>query len=162
MPPRYEPKSEFLKAVLAEKVPLSGGNAAEENLRRLIAVMHDNDQSNRDWATFLLALEDIDTPTVREVLLHATRDSNASVRAEAVWGLARRDPTLALPLVQDGLRADSVEIPMLEAAELCAHPSLVADLRIWAEPSDVPYADKVAADALAACEQAAAEDSGLV
>ncbi len=159
MPPRYEPTSDFLKAVLAEKVPLSGNAMAEDNLRQLMAFMRDNDPKNRDWATFLLALEDIDTPPVREALLQATYDADEFARAEAVWGLAKRDPKIALPLVQEGLRAESVAIPMLEAAELCAHPSLIEDLRIWAaEPSDSSYADEIAADALAACEQAAAED----
>lgn len=73
---------------------------------------------------------------------------------EAVLGIALRDVQLALPLVQQGLRGESVVIPMLEAAALCAHPSLIADLRIWAEPSDAPYADQLATAALAACEGA--------
>jgi len=42
---------------------------------------------------------------------------------------------------------------MLEAAALCADPSLIADLRIWSEASDQPYVDRLAADALKACEQ---------
>jgi HEAT repeat protein len=159
VPKSYEPASEFLKAVAAEKVSLSGGEAAEANLRQLIGMMRDEDRAYRDWATFLLALEEIDTPSVRDALLLATKDGDEFVRAEAVWGLARRAPGMALPFVQEALRAEQVEIPMLEAAELCAHPSLIEDLRTWAEPSDVPYADEVAADALAACEEAAAQGS---
>jgi len=79
------------------------------------------------------------------------------VRAEAVCGLAKRDPPVALPLIQEALRAESVAIPILEAATLCPHPSLIEDLRIWAEPSDHGYADALAAEALAASEKLATE-----
>lgn len=153
---RYEPASDFLKAIVAEEVSLSGSEWAEKNLQRLIDLTRDDDPKNRDWATFLLAQEDIDTPLVRDALLRAANnDDDDVVRAEAVRGLAQRDVPLALPFVQKGLRADAVAIPMLEAAAICAHPSLIPDLRIWAEPSDEPHADKAAADALAACERAA-------
>jgi len=149
---RYEPTSDFLNAVIAEDAPLSGSEMAEENLRRLIDLMRDEDRSNRDWATFLLAQEEIDTPNVRNALIRAAKDDDDMVRAEAVLGLAIRDPLLALPFVQQALHADAVATPVLEAAALCAHPSLIADLRIWAKHSDQPLA-KLAADALAACEK---------
>ena len=152
---RYEPTSDFLKAIVAEEVLLSGSELAEENLRQLIELTRDDDHSNRDWATFLLAQEETDIPVVRAALLHAATDDDNVVRAEAVWGLAKRDVQLALPFVQAALRADAVAIPMLEAAAICAHPSLIPDLRIWAEPSDNPFADQLAAEALAACEKAA-------
>ena len=51
----YEPASEFLRADCAGEVPLSGGAFALANLRRLIETTRDEDRSNRDWATFLLA-----------------------------------------------------------------------------------------------------------
>jgi len=149
---RYEPTSHFLKAIVAEDVALSGSQWAEQNLQRLIELTRDDDRSNRDWATFLLAQEEADHPAIRAALLHAAKDDDEVVRAEAVLGLAKRDVLLALPFVQEGLRAATVAIPMLEAAAICAHPSLVSDLRIWAEPSDEPFADEAAADALAACE----------
>jgi HEAT repeat protein len=152
----YEPRSEFLKAIIAEKLPLSGGELAEANLRRLILMMRDEDRSNRDWATFLLAQEETDTPAVRDALISSAKDGDEVVRAEAVLGLAKRDPLLALPLVQEALRSEAVAVPMLEAAALCAHPSLIPDLRIWAEPSDEPFIDRLAASALAACERIAA------
>lgn len=152
---RYEPASDYLKAIVAEEVSLSGSEWAEKNLQRLIELTRDDDRTNRDWATFLLAQEDTDTPVVRDALLRAANDEDDVVRAEAVWGLAQRDISLALPFVQQALRADAVAIPMLEAAAICAHPSLIPDLRIWSEPSDEPSADKAAADALAACERAA-------
>lgn len=154
MSARYEPTSQFLKAIIAEELPLAGSEWAEANFRRLVQLTRDADCSNRDWAVFLLAQEDVDTPDIRDALLRATKDDNDVVRAEAVLGLAKRDALLALPFIQEELRADRVTIPMLEAAVICAHPSLVADLRIWAEPSDQPYADQVAAEALVACEGA--------
>ncbi len=148
----YQPTSEFLKAVAANNVPLSGGALADANLHRLIQMMRDEDRTNRDWATFLLAIEDIDTSVVRDALMQAATDEDDYVRAEAVYGLARRDPTVALPFVQAELRADAVAVAVFEAAELCAHPSLIDVLRQLAEPSDSPYLDGLAADALAACE----------
>jgi HEAT repeat protein len=113
----------------------------------------DEDRSNRDWATFLLAQEETDTPAVRDALIRAAKDDDDVVRAEAVLGLAKRDPLLALPLVQEALRSEAVAAPMFEAAALCADLSLIPDLRIWAEPSDEPLMDGLAADALAACEK---------
>lgn len=149
---RYEPASEFLKAVAKGNAPLSGGEMADANLCRVIEMTRDADRSNRDWATFLLAQQDADTTVVREALLQAAADDDDFVRAEAVYGLARRDPSVALPFVQGALRADCVAVPIFEAAELCADPSLVEDLRKFAEPSDSPYLDGLAADALATCE----------
>lgn len=154
MTDRYEPPSRFLKAVIAEEAPIAGGECANANFQRLIELTRDEDRSNRDWAIFLLALEDADTPAIRDALLQAARDPDEFVRGEAVLGLAKRDVALALPFVQDGLGANTVSIPMLEAAAICAHPSLIADRRIWVEPSDNPSVDKVAAEALAACEDA--------
>jgi len=154
----YEPTSEFLKAIVARNVPLSGGAFGDANLRRLLQMMSDEDRTNRDWATFLLAQADMNTPDVRDALVQAAGDEDDFVRAEAVYGLARRDPALALPFVQTELRADSVAVPILEAAALCAHPSLIDDLRGLAEPSDSPYLDKLTADALAACESGIPSD----
>ena len=151
MSERYEPPSDFLKAAIAEDIPLAGGPLAEENLHRLIELTRDPDRANRDWATLLLSQEGGDAPAVRAALLQAASDEDDMVRAEAVLGLASRDPEAALPFVQEALRGKAVTIPMLEAAALCAHPSLIADLRVWAEPSNEPLADKLAADALAAC-----------
>ncbi|UYY75961.1 hypothetical protein [Sphingomonas sp. R1] len=94
---RYEPASDFLKAIIAEEVPLSGSVFADANLGRLISLAQDQDLSNRDWATMILASEEMDTPLVRDALLAALGDKSDVVRAEALLGLARRDPILALP-----------------------------------------------------------------
>ena len=155
----YVPRSDFLNAIIAGNVALSGSASADENLRQLIAMMTDADESNRDWATFLLAQAEIDTPMIRDALLRSAGDENEVVRAEAISGLATRDPALALPLVQLALRGETMVVPLLEAAALCAHPSLIADLRVWAEPSDAPIIDQMAREALDACEKAPSDES---
>lgn len=154
MTDRYEPTSDFLKAVIAEEVPLSGSTFAEANMRQLIAMTRDDDLSNRDWATMLLASEEADTPEIREALLTAADDEHDVVRAEALVGIARRDRSLALPLVLQALAGDRVSMPVFEAAELVADPVLVEVLRPWTEPSEDTWLDQLARNALAACEQA--------
>jgi hypothetical protein len=153
----YSPPSDFLCSIAADEVPLSGSPFAEANLRRLIGLTRDPDHANRDWATFLLAQSDIDTTEVREALLMAARANDDIVRDEALSGLAQRDRALALPLVQEALRGNSITTPALEAAEYCAHPSLIADLRVWAEPCGDQFIDERAAQALTACLAAGAK-----
>lgn len=153
MQERYEPASDFLKAIIAEEVSLSGSAFADANLRQLISLTQDQDLSNRDWATMLLASEEVDTPIVREALLAALRDDDNVVRAEALLGLARRDPALALPFALEALSEDQACMAVFEAAELIADPALVDALRPWTEQSDNEWLDKLARDGLAACEK---------
>ena len=148
---RYEPKADFLKAVLNESVVCVGAGAAG-NLEQLISFTQDGDPVNRDWAALLLSQQEIDTPEVRSALLKvATEDGSLSARAEAIAGLAQRAPALALPLVQRALTSGKVTAPILEAAELLADRSLTEDLRAYATPSDNAYLDSLAASALRAC-----------
>ncbi len=161
---RYEPNSDFLNAILAGNVPLPGdelenGEASplrdelsEANLRALIRLMEDDDVANRDWATFFLAQTELDRPDIRDALLRASRDAKDDVRCEALLGLAQRDTGLALPLVREALRGDTISIPLMEAASLCADPSLLADLEAWTEVSGFSSRlNKSIAEALAAC-----------
>lgn len=148
----YEPNSPFLLDILAGVVPLSGSEFAEANLARLIAMTRDEDRSNRDWATFLLAQQECDTPAVREALFAAAGDEDEHVRAEAIWGLAHIDRDLALPLIQKALLGDRVSAPIFEAAELVAHPALVEALRRFTKPTSDLYLDQIANSALEACE----------
>lgn len=150
---RYEPTSDFLKAVIAEEVPLSGSDFADANMLRLVAMTRDGDLSNRDWATMLLASEEADTPEIREALLSAANDENDIVRAEALVGIAKRDRKLALPLILKALSGERASMPVFEAAELIADPVLVEVLRPWTEPSDDVWLDQLVLDALAACEK---------
>ena len=155
MTERYEPASDFLKAVVAEQVPLSGSGFADANMRQLIALMRDADVSNRDWATMLLASQEADTPEIREALLSATNDENDVVRAEALVGIAQRDRALALPLVIKALSGELASMPVFEAAALVADPALVEVLRPWTEPSENEWLDQLAREALAVCEKGA-------
>jgi hypothetical protein len=160
---RYEPPSHFLKAVIADEVPLAGGELGEANLRRLIAMTRDSDRANRDWAALLLSQQEADSPEVRAALLAAARDEDPVVRAEALVGLAQRDRALALPLVREELGGDRACAALFEAAELVADPSLVADLEAFAEPSDNAYLDDLVRAALEACRSASRLNvSGLV
>lgn len=152
MAERYEPESDFLKSVITDEVPLSGSVFAEANLRRLIAMSRDPDRSNRDWAALLLSQQDGDTPEIRAALLAAARDEDEYVRAEALSGLAARDPALVLPLLHEALAADVVAFGVFEAVARAPHPSLVEPLRAFTEPSDNLGLDGIVLEALAACE----------
>ena len=149
----YQPPSDFLRAVASDEVPLFGSAFAEENFQRLLAMMTDQDRANRDWATLLVAQQELDTDEVRNALICAAQDQDEAVRAEAILGLAQRDPGVALPFLRSALRGQTVMPPVLEAAVLVADRSLVDDLRQFSEPSDDAFADQLALEALAACEQ---------
>ncbi|MFC4255223.1 lyase [Altererythrobacter xixiisoli] len=124
MTDRYLPTSPFLLDAIAEKVILFDDPAAEENLRLLMFLTGDQDAINREWAIYLLAEDQIDTPAVRDILQRAAGDSDEAVRAEAILGLAQRDTSIALPLVVGELRADDPLPSVIEAAELCGLPQL--------------------------------------
>lgn len=136
-------------------LPLAGDAFADANLELLIETMRDADRSNRDWATFFLAQSGIDTKVVRDALLYAARDTDEDVRAEAVSGLAQRDAKLALSFVQDALDAETVAMPIFEAAELIAHPALVERLRYSVGRSGARHLDRLKREALTACEAGA-------
>jgi len=152
MSERYEPRSDFLKAVMNGEVPLVGDDFAASNLRRLIEMTRDEHPANRDWATLLLSQQDLDTPQVRVALMRAAEDETDAVRAEAILGLAQRDKAVALPLLQKGFARDSVAMPVFEAAALVADQSLVENLREFAAVSRDHSLDQWAIDALKACE----------
>jgi hypothetical protein len=158
---RYEPPSDFLKAVIAEDAPLSGSRFGEANFQLLIDMTTDADRANRDWAVMLLSQQERDTPQVRDALLRAARDEDEDVRAEAILGLAMIDRALALPLVKDALAGTSATLPIFEAAALVAHPSLVNALRAFDEPSDDPLLDDLVIIALEACENGAPPVQGV-
>lgn len=150
---RYVPPSAFLQSLIDDEGPLLGSEA-EANIRRLIEMTRDEHPANRDWATLLLAQQDIDTPEVRIALLAAAEDENEYVSAEAILGLAQRDRALALPHLQRALAADAVALPLFEAAALVADASLVDDLREFTSPSGNDLLDELATEALRACEAA--------
>jgi hypothetical protein len=153
-PADYVPESDFLRAFLADEIPLQGSEFADANLRLLIEATKSDVIVDRDWATMLLAGSDIVTPEVRAALIARLNDSHNVIRGEAILGMAQRDPDFAAPIILRELSGDIVCGPILEAAQLVAHPSFIDELREWAEPSDDPYIDKWAQDALDACLKA--------
>ncbi|WP_067678836.1 hypothetical protein [Tsuneonella dongtanensis] len=154
----YEPQAEFLTWVLSGDAPLTGSPFAETNLRRVIALMNDAQTANRDWATFILALAEVDGDEVRTALMAATKDVDAVVRGEALLGLAMRDRDLALPLVRRELEGDEWGSPTFEAAELLADPSLLGALRRCQGTAKKEWMNREIADAIVACERAITPD----
>lgn len=148
----YEPQAEFLTWVMSGDASLVGSSFAETNLRRVLALMHDEHTANRDWATFILAHEEIDNKEVRDALLAAAKDSDPIVRGEALVGLALRDKELALPLVKRELEGKEWGSPTFEAAELIAHSSLLDGLRRLAGSANTDWANEEIAQAISACE----------
>lgn len=149
---RYEPASDFLKAVIDDDAPLSGSIFGDANLHLLVAMTGDRDRTNRDWATFLLARHDADDHAIRQALLRAASDEDDAIRDEAILGLARRDRDLALPWIKQALAAECASYIVFEAAAYAADPTLVDDLRPFAHPSGDQHFDSMVAEALLACE----------
>jgi hypothetical protein len=148
----YWPKSDFLCMVANEEVSLTGSDTADHNLRLLIGFTGDPKLSNRDWATMLLAQQEIDTTEVRQALLAAANDSDGDVRAEALQGLAERDWEVAKPLVERELTKDDCGYGTFEAARLIAHPSLLDGLRRWTGRFTESWWNDLVEEAIAACE----------
>ena len=51
----YLPSSEFLNYVLADEIAFDETPLGQANLQRLLAMVTDEDRSNRDWAAFLIS-----------------------------------------------------------------------------------------------------------
>lgn len=148
---RYEPASEFLRMVINEEAPLEGSEQAEANLQRLVGMLQDEDVSNRDWAALLLSQHSDNTVEIRNALAYASNDENEYVRAEAILGLARRDRSLALPLIRKELKRDFVPLAVFEAASIAADPSLIDLLREYTATVGDAFVDDMVWEALRAC-----------
>lgn len=79
----------------------SNGRYSPFELERLLELMDDHDDSNRDWATYFVALSEEYTGRVEQMLLHNATDFHQDVSAEAILGLARRRHPSALFAVSD-------------------------------------------------------------
>jgi HEAT repeat protein len=92
----------------------------------LIKLTHDEDAHVRDWATFGLGtmVEQVDTPPLRDALIERLSDSDEIVRSEALIGLARRKDDRVVSALLKELAADSVDVGVIEAAELIADSQL--------------------------------------
>ena len=149
----YTPKSDFVWLAAHEEVPLAGSAEGDANLKMLIRFTKDPDKSNRDWATMALGMYGPDTEETRRALLAAADDEDCDVRAEAIEALARRDVSLALPLVQRDLSRSPCGCGVFIAAGLIAAPSLVEPLKNFDFDSEATWIDSNVRDAIRACEE---------
>jgi HEAT repeat protein len=154
---RYLPASDFLCMIFDDEIPLTGSEFAEKNLQRLIEFTRDEDASNRDWATLFLAqvaeYDGLRRPEILAALLTAAEDADQSVRAEAILGLAKIKHEKALSLVGRELKRLNATMPIFEAAELLADPTLIKDLEDFQDESDEPFVDEAAKRALEICRK---------
>ena len=155
----YIPRANFLVMVANEEIPLTGSQFADHNLQMLIAYTRDEDLSNRDWATMLLAQQAIDTPEIRDALVAATNDEDACVRGEALQGLAERDTGVALPILLRELEQDDCAYATFQAARIVANPALLKGLRRWMGRGDAPWINDEITDAITASEGNQSPDS---
>jgi hypothetical protein len=153
----YSPESPFLCSIINNEIVLDDSEYGQANFRLLISFTTHPVDKERDWATMLLAQQEIDTPEVRVALIRAASDPHETVRAEALVGLAQRDRALALPLVLRELARDHISYTVSEAVELLADPALLAGLEGWNKPTGDDWADSIFRDAVAACQPS---DSG--
>ncbi|MEM6858211.1 MAG: HEAT repeat domain-containing protein [Pseudomonadota bacterium] len=149
----YRPASDFLRMAIDGEVPFVSGEFAEQNLARLIEYTSDEDESNRDWATLLLAQLELDRADVIEALLRAADDKNQYVRGEAIVGLAELSHPDAFKLVHRELQSEFAQLQVFEAAEILADPRLLEDLECFQDPSDEPTVDEAARAAFKACQE---------
>jgi HEAT repeat protein len=87
-----------------------GGLKSRAAIRALMELMEDRDKEVRDWATFSISLAwpaPVDSPAIRDALRKRLTDSYSDVRAEAVWGLAKRKDPQGLKLLLQRLEAKS-------------------------------------------------------
>ena len=87
-----------------------GGLKSRAAIRTLMELMEDRDKEVRDWATFAISLAwpaPVDSPAIRDALRKRLTDPYTAVRAEAVWGLARRKDLQGLKLLLRRLEAES-------------------------------------------------------
>lgn len=93
-----------------------------------------------------------DAPEIQEALLRATQDENASVRAEALLGLAERDLPHAIPLILQELSRDECGYGTFQAAHHVADPSLLDKLITWRGRTSNQHVNEEIEDAIRACE----------
>ena len=154
----YRPASDFLCTAIDGEVPFAGGEFAEQNLARLIEYTSSEDDSNRDWATLLLAQLELDRADVVEALLRAADDENQYVRGEAIVGLAKLSHPEAFILVHRELQNEVVQLQVFEAAEILADSRLLDDLQRFQDPSDEPKVDEAARAAFEACQKRGSQE----
>ena len=116
----------------------------------LILLSRDPAAHVRDWATFGLGsmVDEVDTPELRQALVDRLDDQDIPTRTEAIIGLASRQDSRVLPVLQRILASNDVCCGDVEAAGLLGDPSLLRlliDLQGWSNVSPSELAEAIAA-----------------
>lgn len=97
--------------------------AAVEGLIRLSG---DADEDVRNWATFGLgSMTGVDSPALRDALVHRLDDPNTETRGEALVGLAERKDERVLEPLRRALDGEEVGVLAVMAAQALGDPSLL-------------------------------------
>lgn len=118
------------------------GNFANDSrsVDTLLALMQDDDEDVRDWATFGLGVQgDLDSDQIREGLFDRLTDPDRNVRGESLLGLAKRQDQRALPALIAELNQPEIPDRAFEAAETFMGDSLEESDR---DPSKYVFAIK--------------------
>ena len=83
----------------------------------LIELSKDMEAHDRDWATFGLVADYLDTPAIREALVdRLARSQIMRLVMKAITGLAERGDRRVIPTISEELASDYVENLVVEAA----------------------------------------------
>lgn len=128
----------------------------------LIRLSSDEVRDVRDWATFYIANnEDVDSPEIREVLWKASDDEDNEIRAEALYGLARRgEKQIVERLIKELTLENSIWYDAIEAAQAVADPRLYPALVELRDVDDIDIS--MLEDAIDACRGDYIEDESQV
>jgi HEAT repeats len=154
-----EPSVRLAVAQSAEGV--AGEPPDPDVLAAVMALMQDDDDDVRDWATFSLgSLFEADSPRIRAALHARIDDPDEGVSAEALAGLAARDDASAASEVQVRLERaidepfedEHIEDLIVEAAARLGEPRFLPALRVLHERETRPEARSMLREAIASCE----------
>jgi HEAT repeat protein len=141
------------EAAVAELIRLSGHPDCEvrlavaccialrnrtEGISVLLALMEDEDEDVRNWATFAIGTHEfeeagtwryLDSPEIRAALRARLHDTFEDARREAIWGLARRKERAGLETLLQLLESDEFWMGDADAAQavLGLKPSAAAE-----------------------------------
>lgn len=108
---------------LTVAMALPGFRKTPDVLTALIGLTRDSDEDVRDWAVFgLMNSFDEDTPEIRQAFLDRLDDPNATVRGQALLGLARRRVPGTLDAITREFERPEIHPDAVEAASEFGDP----------------------------------------
>jgi hypothetical protein len=127
-----DPSIEVRRAVVWAITEPAGDPPVPRAVDAVIALMDDEDDFVRDWATFVLGTQfNVDSSTIRQALWKRLDDADPEVRGEALVGLARRHAPGVVDSVERELAGDSCGRLVFEAAGLLKDQRLLDVLASW-------------------------------